>query len=344
MDKIDARKLSTDAQQQIRNQAIRLKKSGRTYKEISEVTGVHQSAIGRLYRAYQRQGPKAIRIKKRGRPKGTCRTLSPEQEKELQKAIYDKCPDQMKLPFALWTRIAVKQLIKQLWSIDMPIRTVGEYLKRWGFTPQKPLRRAYKQNPKAVKIWLDKQYPVIAKKAKKEQAEIHWGDETGLCNDSYHGRSYAPRGQTPAIRLHPRCKRVNLISTVTNQGKVRFMVYKDRMNSNTLIKFMKRLIQDSEKKIYLILDNLKVHHSYAVQDWLEEHEEEIEVFFLPSYSPELNPDEYLNCDLKAGVHSGTPERTKGQLISKAISHLRKLQKLPKRVMKYFKHPKIAYAR
>jgi len=343
MEKIDARKLSTEAQQQIRNQAIRLKKSGRTYNEISEITGVHQSAIGRWYRSFKKEGAKAIRIKKRGRPKGSCRTLSPQQEKELQKAIYDKCPEQMKLPFALWTRIAVQQLIRHLWSIDMPIRTVGEYLKRWGFTPQKPLRRAYKQNPKAVKVWLDNQYPAIAKRAKKEQAEIHWGDETGLCNDSYHGRSYAPRGKTPAIRLHPRCKRVNLISTVTNQGKVRFMVYKDRMNSNTLIKFMKRLIKDSEKKIYLIVDNLKVHHSYAVRDWIEEHEEKIEIFFLPSYSPELNPDEYLNCDLKSGVHSGIPARTKKQLTSKSISHLRKLQRLPKRVMKYFKHPKIAYA-
>ena len=343
MANIDARKLSTEAQQQIRNQAIRLKKSGRTYREISEIIGVHESGIGRWYRAYKRGGAKGVRIKKRGRPKGTCRTLSPQQEKELQKAIYDKCPDQLKLPFALWTRIAVQQLIKHLWSIHMPIRTVGEYLKRWGFTPQKPLRRAYKQNPKAVKAWLDEQYPAIAKRAKKERAEIHWGDETGLCNDSYHGRSYAPRGETPAIRLHPRCKRVNLISTITNQGKVRFMVYKDRMNSNTLIKFMERLIKNSDKKIYLILDNLKVHHSYVVRDWLEEHEEKIELFFLPSYSPELNPDEYLNCDLKAGVHSAIPARTKKQLASKAISHLRKLQKLPKRVMKYFKHPKIAYA-
>lgn len=343
MEIIDARRLSTEAQQQIRNQAIRLKKSGRTYREISEIIGVHQSGIGRWYRAYKRGGTKDIRIKKRGRPKGACRTLSPQQEKELQKAIYDKCPDQLKLPFALWTRIAVQQLIKRLWSIDMPIRTVGEYLKRWGFTPQKPLRRAYKQNPKAVKAWLDEQYPAIAKRAKKERAEIHWGDETGLCNDSYHGRSYAPRGETPAIRLHPRCKRVNLISTVTNQGKVRFMVYKDRMNSNILIKFMERLIKNSDKKIYLILDNLKVHHSYVVRDWLEEHEEKIEIFFLPSYSPELNPDEYLNCDLKVGVHSGIPARTKKQLASKAISHLRKLQRLPKRVTKYFKHPKIAYA-
>jgi len=257
--------------------------------------------------------------------------------------MVDKCPDQLKLPFALWTRITVKQLIKQLWSIDMPDRTVGEYLNRWGFTPQKPLRKSYKQNPKAVKTWLDNEYPVIVKRAKKEKAEIHWGDETGLCNDSYHGRSYAPRGNTPAIQLHPRCKRVNLISTVTNQGKVRFMVYDGKMNSQVLITFMKRLIKNYDRKVFMILDNLRVHHSYVVKDWLQEHQGQIEVFYLPSYSPELNPDEYLNCDLKAGVHSGVPARTKEQLKKKAISHLRKLQKLPGRVCKYFKHPKIKYA-
>lgn len=343
MKKIDVRKLSTDAQQEIRYQVIRLKKQGRCHKEISDITGVHRSSISKWWSLYKREGKKALKIKKRGPAVGSHRTLTPDQENILKKAIHDKCPDQLKLPFALWTRIAVQQLIKQLWSIDMPIRTVGEYLKRWGFTPQKPLRKAYKQNPKAVKQWLDHDYPRIAEKAKKENAEIHWGDETGLCNDSYHGRSYAPRGETPAISLHPRCERVNLISTVTNQGKVRFMIYKNKMNSEVLIQFMKRLIKDSEKKVFLILDNLKVHHSYVVKEWLEDHERQIEVFFLPSYSPELNPDEYLNCDLKAGVHSGVPARTKDQLKGKAISHLRKLQKLPTRVRKYFNHPKIAYA-
>jgi len=276
MEKIDARKLSTEAQQQIRNQAIRLKEAGRTYKEISEITGVHLTTACKWYQAYLRDGRKAIKIKKRGRPMGSCRTLTVEQEKDLRKAMREKCPDQLKLPFALWTRTAVQQLIKQMWLIDMPIRTVGEYLKRGGFTPQKPLKKAYKQNPKAVKDWLDQEYPEIAKRAKREAAEIHWGDETGLCNDSYHGRSYAPRGETPAIKLHPRCERVNLISSVTNQGKVRFMVYKSKMNSQTLIKFLRRLIKDSDKKIFLILDNLKVHHSYLVRDWLEEHKNEID--------------------------------------------------------------------
>lgn len=343
MEKIDARKLSTDAQQQIRYQVIRLRKQGRTHKEISAITGVHRSTCVAWWNLYKNEGKKALRIKKRGRPIGSCRKLSNEQEKEIRKAIRDKCPDQLKLPFALWTRIAVQQLIRELWGIKVPIRTIGDYLKRWNFTPQKPLKRAYEQNPKAVKKWLDEEYPAIQQKAKKEDAEIHWGDETGLCNDSYHGRSYAPRGKTPAIKLSARCKRVNLISSITNQGKVRFMIYKNRMNADTFIKFMKRLIKDADRKIFLITDNLKVHHSYKARDWLIEHTDQIEVFFLPSYSPELNPDEYLNCDLKAGVHSGAPARTQEQLKDKALSHLRKLQKLPKRVMKYFKHPKIAYA-
>jgi len=343
MEKIDARKLTTKEQQLIRKQAIRLRDTGRRYKEIAEILGVHSTTICTWYKAYERGGLKAIIIKKRGRPVESCRTLSPEQEREIKSAIYDKCPDQYKLSFALWTRVAVKELIRQRYSIDMPIRTIGEYLRRWGFTPQKPLRRAYKQNPKAVKKWLEEDFPEIKKRARKEKAEIHWGDETGLCNDSYHGRSYAPRGKTPVIKLFPRCERVNLISTVTNQGKIRFMVYENKMNSDVLIEFMKRLITDVKYKIFLILDNLKVHHSYVVEDWLKMNKDKIEVFFLPSYSPELNPDEYLNCDLKAGVHSGKPARDKLELKKKAISHLRKLQKLPNRVKKYFEHRKIAYA-
>jgi transposase len=181
------------------------------------------------------------------------------------------------------------------------------------------------------------------KRAKIEKAEIHWGDETGLCNDSQHGRSYAPRGKTPAIRLPAKRERINLISSITNQGKVRFMLYRNTMSARTMIKFLKRLIKDVGQKIYLIVDNLSVHHSKVVKQWLEEHQDQIKIFFLPSYSPELNPDEYLNCDLKAGVHSGVPARSRDKLAKKAISHLRMLQKKPERVQKYFKHPKIAYA-
>ena len=203
--------------------------------------------------------------------------------------------------------------------------------------------RHYLYHLKAVEKWRNEEYSAIKQKAKKEDAEIHWGDETGLNSDCYHGRSYAPRGKTLAIRLSAKREHISLISTVTNQGKVRFVIYKNTMNSQTMIKFLKRLVKDADRKVFLVLDNLRVHHSYKVRDWLSEHEDQIELFFLPSYSPELNPDEYLNCDLKQGVHSGTPARSKDQLKKKALCHLRKLQKQPKRVAKYFKHPKIAYA-
>ena len=343
MEKADARSLKPEVQQQLRNQAIRLRRSGRKYREIAEIIGVHLGTVCKWCKIYEREGIKGVRIKKRGRKLGSHRTMTDEQEKHIQKLIQDKAPDQLKLPFALWTRIAVQQLIKRIYSIEMPIRTVGEYLNRWGFTPQKPLRRAYEQNPKAVQKWLEEEYPKISRRAKKEDAEIHWGDETGLNSDCYHGRSYAPRGKTPAIRLSAKREHINLISSVTNQGKVRFMVYKNTMNSQTMIKFLKRLVKDADRKIFLVLNNLRVHHSHIVRDWLAEHEDQIELFFLPSYSPELNPDEYLNGDLKAGVHSGAPARNEKQLAKKAFSHLRMLQKRSDRVMKYFNHPKIAYA-
>jgi transposase len=343
MEKTDARSLGREAQQQLRNQAIRLRKAGRKHAEIAEIVGVHPATVRGWWKAYQREGPGALRLRKRGRTLGDKRTLTPDQEHEVRRLITDKTPDQVKMPFALWTRPAVRDLIRQRWSIEMPIRTVGEYLHRWGFTPQKPLRRAYEQNPTAVQKWLDETYPVINAQAKQEKGEIHWGDETGLRSDSQHGRSYAPRGKTPAIRLNAKRESMSLISTVTNQGKIRFMTFSGGMNSQLLIGFMKRLVKDAGRKVFLILDNLRVHHSKLVKAWLEENREKIEVFHLPSYSPELNPDEYLNCDLKAGVHSGAPARSAGQLRAKAIAHLRMLQKKPGRVRRYFLHPKIQYA-
>jgi transposase len=343
MEKIDARTLKPAVQEQLRKQAIQLRQKGHSVEQIAAILDVNSRTVYRWWQLYRRGGVKSIRIRRRGRPTGACRRLTVEQEKQIQRLIRDKQPDQMKLPFALWSRIAVQQLIQQLWAMRMPIRTVGEYLKRWGFTPQKPFRRAYEQNPKLVKQWLQEQYPGIARRAKQEDAEIQWADETGLCNGSYYGRSYAPRGQTPAIRLPARPQRINLISTVTNQGKVRFMVYRDTMTAQTLIRFMRRLVKDVGRKVFLIVDNLRVHHSKLVREWLEEHRKQIEVFYLPSYSPELNPDEYLNCDLKVGVHTGVPATCKSDLARKAIGHLRMLQKRPARVAKYFKHPKIAYA-
>jgi len=186
MEKIDARKLSTEAQEQLRRQAVRLRKRGDSYKSIGEIVGVHPQTVSRWWKKYEKEGAKGLKIERRGRREGEKRTLSPAQESEIQKLIIENTPDQLKLTFALWTRQAVQEIIKGQFSIKMPIRTVGEYLSRWGFTPQKPLKQAYEQRPAAVEKWLKEDYIEMLQKAKTEGAEIHWGDECGIRSDSQH--------------------------------------------------------------------------------------------------------------------------------------------------------------
>ncbi len=314
-----------------------------TLREVAAQVELSVPTVMSAHRAYLAGGWSAVNVKPRGRKRGEGRQLTPEQEAEIRRLICDKTPDQLKMGFALWNRQAVLQLIQDRLGIELPIRTVGEYLKRWGFTPQKPIKKAYEQRPAEVRKWLDDEYPKIAARAKTEGAEIHWGDETGLRSDDVRGRGYAPKGQTPVVRVNNKREGLSIISTVTNQGKVRWKVFDGAMNADILIDFFKRLIKDAKRKVYLILDNLRVHHARRVKDWLADHDEEIEVFYLPSYSPELNPDECLNADLKDGVTRRAPARSKAQLKKAAISHLRKLQKSPRRVRKYFEHKPVRYA-
>lgn len=338
-EKIDTRKLPREVIEEKRRQSQRLRKRGMTRKEIGEIVGVHADTVGRWLKLDKKQ----LKVNRGGRKLGQARHLTAQQEKKIRQMITDKTPDQLKMSYALWTRKAVMELVKQETGLNMPIRTVGEYLKRWGFTPQKPVKRAYEQNPKAVQRWLDNDYPDIKARAKAENAEIYWGDETGMRNDSQHERGYAPKGKTPVIQLNANRTSTNMISAITSQGTVRFQIFDGTMNADILIDFCKRLIKSAGRKVYMILDNLRVHHAKVFKAWLAKHMNEIEIFYLPSYSPELNPDEYLNCDLKAGVHSGKPARTKTQLKKKVLSHMRMLQKKPHRVAKYFKHEKICYA-
>jgi len=343
MEKSDARRLPLAALNERRRRAVKLRLKGRTWKEVSEEAELSINACRSAFAAWEAGGWKAVAVGKRGRKPGSGRRLTREQEKRIQRLICDRTPDQLKLGFALWNRQAVRLLIERECGVDLPVRTVGEYLRRWGYTPQKPIRRAYEQNPAAVKKWLEEEYPEIVRRAREEGAEIHWGDETGLSTNDVRGRGYAPKGQTPVVRVRQRRESVGIISTVTNQGKVRWKLFEGAMNADILIDFFKRLIRDAGRKVYLILDNLRVHHARKVKAWLAEHESEIEVFYLPSYSPELNPDECLNADLKEGVTKRAPARSKKALKKAAISHLRKLQKSPERVKRYFEHEPVRYA-
>lgn len=343
MDKIDTRKLSTELQQHNREQAIRLHLEGMSRKEVAGIVGIHPSTLGTWIAAYNKGGIEALRIGQRGRRKGEGRRLSAAQESKLEEIILGKFPDQMKLPFALWSSTAIRSLIADLWGIDLCQRTISAYMQRWGYTPQKAAKRAYERSDKATREWLEQTYPFIKKRAEIFGAEILWGDETGISNQCQHTRGYAPKGQTPLIKTQSKRLKTNLISAVNNQGKLRFMMYRETMTSKVLIRFMRRLIKDTTFKVFLILDNLKVHHSKAVKDWLSKNSEHIEVYFLPPYSPDMNPDEYLNCDLKHGIRASSPARDQAQLEKKVLSHMRKIQALPNRIISYFKNPSIQYA-
>lgn len=341
--KTDNRTLSDEVLYDLRKRAVRMKEKGHTHREVADIFFVGESTVRKWWALYRKGGLPALKPAQKGRKPGNHRSLSPDQEHEIRVLIAEKTPDQLKMGFALWTRQAVAELIRSRFGVVMPVRTVGLYLFRWGYTPQKPLKRAYEQSPQAVQRWLEEEYPAIHAQAKAEGAEIHWADETGLRSDSQHGRSYAPKGQTPVICLNARRRSASMISSVTNQGKVRFMIYDGGLNAQLLITFFKRLIKNAKRKLFVILDNLRVHHAKIVKAWLTLHEKEIEIFYLPSYSPELNPDELLNCDLKAGVHSRPPARSAEQLKHKILSHMRMLQKNPDRVRKYFEHKPVHYA-
>ena len=339
----DMRSLSRDARHERRVQVVRLRKARYTYEEIARQTGLSRTGVFDICKRHAAAGASALRDAPSGRETGEGRLLEVGQEAVVRKLIADKTPDQLKMPYALWTRAAVADLIEQRFGIRLAVRTMGLYLARWGFTPQKPMKKAYEQSPAAVKKWLDEDYPNIAARAKAEGAEVHWGDESGLRSDDVRGRGYAPKGETPVIRVNNKRHSLSVISTVTNKGQMRWKIFDGALNANILIDFLRRLIKGATKKVFLILDNLRVHHAKPVKAWLADHADTIEVFYLPSYSPELNPDEMANADIKQGVTTRAPARTKLHLVRATACHLRSVQRQPERVRKYFEHEPVRYA-
>lgn len=344
MEKVDARKLPRDAQDEMRRQAMRMREELKLpWKEIARVVGVNVSTVICWSKRFQQEGVVGLKSKTRGRRYLSGRTLTLVQEWQLRSVIVGENPKQMSLPYALWNRRAVMQLVKILFDIDMPIRTVGEYLLRWGYTPQRPIKRALEQNPAKVEQWMNETYPTIAARAKAEGAVIYWGDETAVAEDGHWLRGYAPAGQTPVLAAPSKRHGLSMISAISNQGLVRFEFIEEAMNTELFIGFMEKLVADSPQKVFLILDNLKVHHAKKVAAWLEEHKARIEVFYLPPYSPEINPDEYLNRDFKTVLRTSDRAKSKNVLLQKAQAFMQFLMETPDRVMAYFEHAAVKYA-
>lgn len=343
MEREDFRTVEDTIRSSYRKKAISLIKKGLKKGDVADLFGVNKNTVSNWWKNYQENGISSYKSKKKGVKSEDKKLLNLAQEKSIQLMIVDKMPDQLKLDYGLWTRKAVKELVEREFGVILAINTMGDYLRKWGFTPQKPKKKAYEQCSKKVQIWLEQEYPTIQKRAKLEDAEIQWADETGVRNNCQHGRSYAPKGKTPTKMHMSKRFSLNMISSLNNQGKVQFMIYSENMNSDRLILFLKQLIKDSPRKLFLILDNLRVHHSKIVKEWVEENKHKIELFFLPAYSPEKNPDEYLNCDLKQGLSNKPAPKNQEKLKENLENHMNMLIENPERVRKYFNHKDIQYA-
>jgi transposase len=337
----DMRRLSAEEIYSLKKDIVRMKKNKRSQKQIVVDLNVSAQTVVRVWTAYTRNGS-VLRPAKRGRKDGECTILSLEQEREIKRIIVDKTPEQFKMLFMLWTREAVCQLIKDKYGIEMSLRSMSNYLERWGMTCQRPTKRAYKQDDVKVKEFKEKAYPSIKARAEAENGEIYWGDETGISNQEHYLRGFAPKGEPPVLKVEAKRERINMISAINNYGTVRFLLYETKMTQQRFIEFMERLIVDAKRKVFFIVDNLKVHHGNIVKEWLAENKNRIELFFIPPYSPELNPDEYLNHALKLGVHSEIPPRTKDDLKYKTTQFMYDLKANPEKVQAFFKHKKISY--
>jgi transposase len=339
----DSRRISLEALHDRHIQYVRFRTSGMSNNQASAVVGFCPETGSRIWKKYLALGLGSLKPANRGVPKGCNRALSKEQEESLQETLKNHTPDELGLPYLLWSREAVKRLISEKYIVELALRTMTLYFQRWGFTYQRPARRAYRQNQETVQRWLTEEYPSIKEEASREKAEIFWCDETGITNETNSKRGFSPRGQTPVLKVEVKQRRVNMISALTNQGKLRFMLYMETMTTVLLIMFLQRLIREAGHKIYVIMDNLRVHHSKKFEEWVKANGKKIKVYYLPSYSPELNPDEYLNGRLKQDIHSGISPRTSGEISKRTRWFMQRHQRTPDNVKKLFKHKRVLYA-
>jgi transposase len=338
----DARSLSPQAQEALRLRTVQAIQNGMKQTEAVRVFGVSRAAIGQWMKQFRQGGAKTLKARPQGRPKGRCR-LEGWQAAQIVRAITDRTPDQLKLPFVLWTREAVGALIERRFGLRLSVWTVGRLLTRWGLTPQKPVRRAWEQNPKEVERWLKLDYPQVRREAKAERAEIHWGDEMGLRSDHQAGTSYGRKGQTPVVPGTGQRWRCNMISSITGRGRLSFMVFKKRFTAKVFIDFMHRLVRTVGRKVYLIVDGHPVHKSAETARWLERHTQQIRMILLPSYSPDLNPDEFLNHDVKQNAVGRRRADSREDMMADVRGYLRSTQKQPEIVRSFFRAPSVQYA-
>jgi transposase len=339
----DTRSLSDETIDALRLRAIHGLELGHTGLELAAILGVAPQTVSEWWTAYKTGGVDALPGDRTGRPLGSGRDLTDEQGHRICRLIDSRTPEQLGLPHAMWTRRAVADLVRKEFTVDIAERTAGEYLKRWGYTAKKPERHSRKQDPEAVAEWVADTYQAIEEYAAQEHADILWIDEVGVVADQCSGYAYAFEGERAVMDVPRPHIRVNQVTAIGNDGTVHSMTYTIGMNHELYLSFLKQVVEDSPRKVIVIADRLPAHLKPAVMEWVEANEDEIEVFFLPTYSPELNPVEYLNNDLKGEINKNGMPDDKDGLREKIAEFMHGLIEFPYRVASYFLHPKVEYA-
>jgi transposase len=335
----DARKLSHATLEEIRIRAVRQVESGESPEVVIAALGMNPRNIYRWIALYREGGEAALKAKAL---KGATPKLSGAQLRWLRKTIIGKSPLQLGFEFALWTREMVRDLIRKKYGVNLHIVSVGRLLKKLGLSPQKPLHRAFQQNPKLIQTWIDKEFPKIKARAKREGAEIFFGDEAGVRSDYHAGTTWGETGETPVVVGTGARFTLNMISAISPRGALRFMTVRGGVGARVFVTFLKRLILGSKKPIFLIIDGHPSHRSKLVQEFVKSTQGKLTIFFLPAYAPELNPDELVWNNVKNRVGRSMLAGPI-DLQKRVHSQMRWLQKNPEVIRNFFKEPHVQYA-
>jgi transposase len=336
---IDARSYSHQTLEDIRISAVRRVEAGESPEAVIAGLGMNRRVIYRWLESFHYGGEEALKAKPIS---GAPAKINARQMSKLAKIVREKNPLQLKFAYALWTLAMIRQLILQQFQVRLSEVSVGRLMKRIGFTPQRPLYRAWQQDPQLVDAWRTKEYPKIARRARRENALIFFADEAGMRSDHHAGTTWAPQGQTPIVTATGARFSLNMLSAVNAQGGFRFMTVTGGVNAKVFREFLQRLITGMTRKIFLIVDGHPCHKAKLVRRFVEENSDAIELFFLPPYAPELNPDELAWAHIKTRVAKATAQ-TKEELQRSVKSVMRRLQKLPNIVAGFFGTPTCAYA-
>lgn len=339
---IDNRNLTPVELGVLRRRAVAAVLKGEKQCRIAELLDVSAQTLCGWMKEYHERGTASLVYARRGRKPGGG-VLSSAQSAALVELVVHKLPDELGRSYFLWTRGAVVELIKKQCGVRVTEKCAGEYLARWDMTPQKPARRAWQQDPVAVQEWLEKYYPLILAMARRMRAKILWLDEMGIRSDDQVGRSYGRRGQTPVVPVAGQRFGCNMISALSNSGSLSFKVFTESFTVPVLLDFMERLERQFKQPLLLICDGHPVHRSKGVRNWLAQRQGRMHMEFLPPYSPELNPDEFLNQGVKANAVRNNRPRNQQELLGSVRSYLRSTQRQPMSVRNYFKAPSVQYA-